>query len=220
MISSISSSQSLQYVQPVINTAKPPATSTADKPDTLPANPPSTKVTISDEAKKLLAARTLQSSPVALAAASDNQQVDQAAQAVYQAQLKQQQINIYTDVSQSGNGGVIGNDNDNNGAKAVAVAAASDNPQVDQAAQAVYQAQLKQQQIDIYTNVGQSDDAGDTGNDNDNVDKAAKAVAASALSDNEKVDDLATTYAKAVQAQQLIDTYTGVTQNNPYGSLT
>lgn len=217
MISSISSSQTLQNVQPAINTVRPPSAPAADKPATLPANPPSTRVTISDEAKKLLAARALKSSPVAIAAASDNPQVDQAAQAVYQAQLRQQKIDIYTDIGQSGNGGVIGNDN-NNGTKALAVAAASDNPQVDQAAQAVYQAQLKQQQIDIYTNAGQSGDSGTIGNDNDNADKATKAVAASALSDNEKVDDLATTYAKAVQAQKLIDTYTGVAENNPSGA--
>ena len=157
MVSSISGSSPLYPAQPA-NNVQQSAGQGKDQAATLPANPPSSRVSLSDEAKKLAAAKALTDAPVAVAAASDNAQVDKTAQAVYQGQQAQQQLETYAAASQanqppeSSNPDVSSPD----AAKAVKLAAASENPQVDELALSLAAAQQAQQKLNIYREVAQN----------------------------------------------------------------
>ena len=119
----------------------------ANRPTQLPATGnSSTEVSISPEAKKLAAARAITSNPVAVAAASNNSQVDKLATSVYMAQQNQRLIDTYSANSGSGSS----SSSTGSGANAVAIAAVSDNPQVDQLATTVYSAQQAQKMVDQY----------------------------------------------------------------------
>lgn len=157
MVSSISGSSPLYPTQPSGNVQQA-ANPRKDEAATLPSNPPSTRVSLSDEAKKLAAAKAVSEAPVAVAAASDNAQVDKTAQAVYQGQQAQQQLDTYAAVSQANQP----SDNNNpdvsspDAAKALKLAAASENPQVDEFALTYAAAQQAQQKLDIYREVAQN----------------------------------------------------------------
>lgn len=168
MISPISNSAALYPSQALGATqlpATPPEASNLPAEPTEPtepAEPPSTIVNVSDEAKQLLAAKTVTSAPIAVATVSDNEQVDQTAEAVYLGQQAQQQLETYAAVSQANQPPPDYTNPDLSGpdaAKAVALAAASENPQVDEFALAYAAAQQAQEKIDIYQEVAQNNQA-------------------------------------------------------------
>lgn len=81
-----------------------PSTPASNRPATLPAETGSAatdKVSLSDEAKKLGAAKAVTSAPVATAAVSNDPQVDKVATTVYSAQQAQNLADIYQDTSRS-----------------------------------------------------------------------------------------------------------------------
>ena len=103
MLSPISGAPLLNPAQD-LRQVQAPAPQQTEEASQLPAElptdpPPSTIVDISDEGKRLLAARAVTESPVAVAALSDNPQVDAAAESVYMAQQAQQMLDIYSDIS-------------------------------------------------------------------------------------------------------------------------
>jgi hypothetical protein len=68
---------------------------------TSPANPSPDKVSLSEEAKKLLSAKAVLSAPVATAVASNDPQVDKVAKSVYSSQQAQRLADIYQDTAKS-----------------------------------------------------------------------------------------------------------------------
>lgn len=157
MLSSVSGSSPLYPAQSSSNVQQT-ANQRKEEAATLPANPPSTRVSLSDEAKKLAAAKAVTEAPVAVAAASDNAQVDKTAQAVYQGQQAQQQLDTYASVSQANQPADNNNPNVSSpdAGKALKLAAASENPQVDELALTYAAAQQAQQKLDIYREVAQN----------------------------------------------------------------
>jgi len=152
MISSIGSGTPQSLMTPDIRPR-------AEKPSQLPTQPQAPDVSLSDEAKKLAAARSITSNPVAVAAVSDNTQVDQVATNIYMGQQAQRMLDTYTQVSKppedtTGNGG--------SQRSPVAIAAASQNPEVDELATTVYKSKQAQQMLDIYTQSYQSATQGST----------------------------------------------------------
>lgn len=122
------------------------------EPQAPPANP-ADAVSISDEAKKLLTARTVGAvvdNPIAAAAVSDNPQVDEVATNIYAAQQAQKALDVYTDVLSSPDEG------GGSERSPLAIAAVSDNPQTDELATTIYSAQTIQAMLDTYTEVSQS----------------------------------------------------------------
>ncbi len=152
MISSIGSGTPQSLMTPDIRPR-------AEKPSQLPTQPQAPDVSLSDEAKKLAAARSITSNPVAVAAVSDNTQVDQVATNIYMGQQAQRMLDTYTQVSKppedtTGNGG--------SQRSPVAIAAASQNPEVDELATTVYKSKQAQQMLDMYTQSYQSATQGST----------------------------------------------------------
>jgi hypothetical protein len=132
----------------------------AEKPSQLPAqSPASSDVSLSDEAKRLAAARVVTSNPVAVAAVSDNPRVDQVATNVYMGQQAQRMLDTYTEVSRppEDSSGTAGSQR-----SPVAIAAASQNPEVDELATTAYKSKQAQQMIDMYTESYQSATQGST----------------------------------------------------------
>ncbi len=144
-----------------------PAPQQSEEASQLPAElptdpPPSTIVDISDEGKRLLAARAVTESPVAVAALSDNPQVDAAAESVYMAQQAQQMLDIYSDISSNPPTNGIGNDDpERESARLLVIAAASENPQVDEFALTVATARQAKETLEIYRDVSQENQPGD-----------------------------------------------------------
>jgi len=151
MVMPITSSTSTPLNQPLSGQG-------ANYPAQLPTEPqppqsPADAVSISDEAKQLLAFRTTQAvvdNPIAAAAVSDNPQVDELATNIYAGQQAQKALDIYTDVLSSADGG------GDSGRSPMAIAAVSDNPQTDELATTIYSAQTIQSMVDTYTEVSQS----------------------------------------------------------------
>lgn len=162
MISPISGASPLDITQAV----SPLQATEPEQPSQLPTEPeapPSTIVDISDEGKRLLVARAVTESPLAVAALSDNAQVDAAAESVYMAQQAQQLADIYTDVSRNPpNDGIGGDDSGRDGTRALVIAAASDNPQVDEFALTIAAAQQAKQTLEIYRDVSQGNQPGES----------------------------------------------------------
>lgn len=128
-------------------------------PAQLPTEPPAPPenpvdaVSISDEAKKLLTARTVGAvvdNPIAAAAVSDNPQVDAVATNIYAGQQAQKALDIYTDVLSSPD------ESGDSERSPLAIAAVSDNPQTDELATTIYSAKTIQAMLDTYTEVSQS----------------------------------------------------------------
>lgn len=97
--------------------------------------------------------------PVAVAALSDNPQVDAAAESVYMAQ---QMLDIYSDISSNPPTNGIGNDDpERESARLLVIAAASENPQVDEFALTVATARQAKETLEIYRDVSQGNQPGD-----------------------------------------------------------
>lgn len=163
MLSPISGAPLLNPAQD-LRQVQAPAPQQTEEASQLPAElptdpPPSTIVDISDEGKRLLAARAVTESPVAVAALSDNPQVDAAAESVYMAQ---QMLDIYIDISSNPPTNGIGNDDpERESARLLVIAAASENPQVDEFALTVATARQAKETLEIYRDVSQGNQPGD-----------------------------------------------------------
>ena len=146
MISSINSStQSIGYIKIPAPVNKPlPVDSTAQSSQSAS----SSVVDISQRALDLFAAKALTSTPVLVAAVSDNAQVDELATSIYSAQQNEQMIATYENsASNSAN-----SDGGTSTAKLLAISAATQNPQVDEMATTVFSARQAQQLLSIYQN--------------------------------------------------------------------
>lgn len=118
------------------------------RPAHLPEDSFSASLSISPEAKKLLAARTVISKPLAVVALSSNPQVNKLAMTVYISQQNQRLLDMYGGASATSNGAHPST------IAPLAIAAVSDNPQVDKLATTVYAARVTQQMLDAYKSVG------------------------------------------------------------------
>lgn len=123
----------------------------AQLPAELPPKDPADQVSISPEARNLLAFRTAQNvidNPIAAAAVSDNPQVDQVATNIYAAQQQQRLVDAYTSAASSSD--------QSSDHSPLAIAAVSDNPDVDELATTAYAARTAQDIVDTYQQASQS----------------------------------------------------------------
>ncbi len=145
MISSISGNiKSIAYTNTQNPVAKQPPQLTADSAATLPANESESVVNISQKALELFAAKAISSSPVLVAALSNNAQIDELATTIYSAQRNRELIDTYANNTDDAN------DSTESQRSPLAISAISQNPQVDELATTVYSAKQAQQLLDIY----------------------------------------------------------------------